>query len=94
MEEKIRFGGMALVNGVLVHGPHSWACAVRTPDGELKVAAEYKRFRAAEVTNPLLRGPARRSSRSCRRFDGGCRRRGCRSSDRRCSRRWPGRRSP
>src|SRR5262245_22438522 len=59
MEDKIRLGGMALVNGVLVHGPHSWACAVRTRDGELKVAAEYKRFRAAEVTNPLLRGPAR-----------------------------------
>ena len=59
MEEKIRLGGMALVNGVLVHGPRSWACAVRGTDGELKVAAEYKRFRAADVGNPLLRGPAR-----------------------------------
>ncbi|HSB39876.1 MAG TPA: DUF1385 domain-containing protein [Gaiellaceae bacterium] len=59
MEEKIRLGGMALVNGVLVHGPSSWACAVRGADGELKVAAEYKRFRAADVGNPLLRGPAR-----------------------------------
>ena len=59
MAEKIRLGGMALVNGVLVHGPHSWACAVRADDGELKVAAEHKRFRAAEVENPLLRGPAR-----------------------------------
>jgi uncharacterized protein YqhQ len=59
MDEKIRLGGMALVNGVLVHGPSSWACAVRTPGGELKVAAEYKRLRAADVRNPLLRGPAR-----------------------------------
>ena len=59
MAEKIRLGGMALVNGVLVHGPHSWACAVRTADGELKVAAQPKRFRAAEVKNPVLRGPAR-----------------------------------
>ena len=58
-EEKIRLGGMALVNGVLVHGPHAWACAVRGEDGELQVASEYKRFRAAEVSNPLLRGPAR-----------------------------------
>jgi uncharacterized protein YqhQ len=58
-EEKVRLGGMALVNGVLVHGPHSWACAVRTPGGELKVASAYKTFRAAEVKNPLLRGPAR-----------------------------------
>jgi uncharacterized protein YqhQ len=59
MEEKIRLGGMALSNGVLVHGPSSWACAVRTEDGELLVASEPKRLRAARVQNPLLRGPAR-----------------------------------
>jgi uncharacterized protein YqhQ len=58
-DEKIRLGGMALANGVLVHGPRSWACAIRTEDGELQVASEYKRFRAAGVRNPLLRGPAR-----------------------------------
>ncbi len=50
---------MALANGVLVHGPRAWACAVRTADGELKVFARRKRFRAADVRNPLLRGPAR-----------------------------------
>ncbi|HEX6490994.1 MAG TPA: DUF1385 domain-containing protein [Gaiellaceae bacterium] len=58
-EEKIRLGGMALANGVLVHGPTAWACAVRTPAGELKVEAARKRFRAAEVGRPFLRGPAR-----------------------------------
>jgi uncharacterized protein YqhQ len=58
-EEKIRLGGMALANGVLVHGPRAWACAIRTPDGALKVESAYKRFRAAEVDRPLLRGPAR-----------------------------------
>ena len=58
-DEKIRLGGMALTNGVLVHGPHAWACAVRGEDGGLKVASEYKRFRAAEVRSPILRGPAR-----------------------------------
>jgi len=57
--EKIRLGGMALANGVLVHGPTAWACAVRTPARELKVASARKRFRAADVSNPLLRGPAR-----------------------------------
>ena len=57
--EKLRLGGMALANGVLVHGPTSWACAVRLPDGELKVASARKRFRAAQVEQPLLRGPAR-----------------------------------
>jgi uncharacterized protein YqhQ len=50
---------MALANGVLVHGPRAWACAVRTPDGELKIIARRKRLRASDVTNPLLRGPAR-----------------------------------
>ncbi len=59
MEDKIRLGGMALVNGVLVHGPNSWACAVRGRVGELKVASEYKRLRASRVSNPLLRGPAK-----------------------------------
>jgi uncharacterized protein YqhQ len=58
-DEPIRLGGMALANGVLVHGPSSWALAIRRPDGELQVVAERKRFRASEVTNPLLRGPAR-----------------------------------
>lgn len=58
-EERIRLGGMALGNGVLVHGPRSWACAVRLPNGELRVASAYKRFRASEVEQPLLRGPAR-----------------------------------
>jgi uncharacterized protein YqhQ len=59
MAEKLRLGGMALSNGVLVHGPTSWACAVRLPDGSLKVAAERKRLIGNTVQNPLLRGPAR-----------------------------------
>ena len=58
-EEKVRLGGMALANGVLVHGPKAWACAIRTDAGELKVAAARKRLRAAELEQPLLRGPAR-----------------------------------
>jgi uncharacterized protein YqhQ len=58
-EEKIRLGGMALANGVLVHGPKSWACAIRTDDGELKVAAHRKRYHATRVESPLLRGPIR-----------------------------------
>jgi len=58
-EEKLRLGGMALRNGVLVHGPTSWACAVRLPDGTLKVAAERKKLIGNTIENPLLRGPAR-----------------------------------
>jgi uncharacterized protein YqhQ len=59
MPDKIRLGGMALANGVLVHGPTSWACAVRTDDGELRVLGERKRLVASHVRNPILRGPAR-----------------------------------
>jgi len=58
-EEKVRLGGMALPNGVLVHGPSGWACAIRHPDGRLEVASAPKRFRAANVRSPFLRGPAR-----------------------------------
>ena len=58
-EEKIRLGGMALPNGVLVHGPTAWACAVRLPDGRLKVVAERKNLRAANVRMPILRGAAK-----------------------------------
>ena len=59
MAEKLRLGGMALRNGVLVHGPTAWGCAVRLPDGSLQVAAERKRVVASRIKNPLLRGPAR-----------------------------------
>src|SRR5436190_23379102 len=59
MGEKVRLGGMALANGVLVHGPTSWACAIRTDTGELKVAGERKRLIGARVRSPIFRGPAR-----------------------------------
>jgi uncharacterized protein YqhQ len=58
-EAKLKLGGMALPNGVLVHGPRSWACAVRNDAGELEVASAYKSFTAARVNRPFLRGPAR-----------------------------------
>src|SRR6266540_2511386 len=57
--EKVRLGGMALANGVLVHGPQSWACAIRAEDGRIQVAAQRKRFSGAQIESPLLRGPAR-----------------------------------
>ncbi len=58
-EQKVRLGGMALANGVLVHGPTSWACAVRTPSGELKVASGPKPRVSVSPELPFLRGPAR-----------------------------------
>ena len=60
MDEKpIRLGGMALQNGVLVHGMTSWACAVRGADGALHVASGRKPHLApaARSRMPILRGP-------------------------------------
>ena len=41
-EPNLRLGGMALRNGLLVHGPTHWAAAVRTRDGEIAVASGPK----------------------------------------------------
>ena len=41
-QDKLRLGGMALRNGLLVHGPTHWAAAVRTDAGEIKVASGRK----------------------------------------------------
>ena len=57
--ESVRLGGMALQNGVLVHGPTSWACAVRDETGTLQVASGRKPDLAPAVRSrfPILRGP-------------------------------------
>jgi len=57
--EKVRLGGMALANGVLVHGPTAWGCAVRLPDGTIKARAGAKRRFGPGVQTPVLRGPLR-----------------------------------
>jgi uncharacterized protein YqhQ len=58
-DKKLRLGGMALRNGLLVHGPTQWAAAVRTRDGEIKAASGKKpRLRAADGV-PGVRGVAR-----------------------------------
>ena len=57
--EKLRLGGMALSNGVLVHGPTSWGAAVRAPDGSVRAASGAKRRFAPNLTTPFIRGPLR-----------------------------------
>jgi uncharacterized protein YqhQ len=57
--EKLRLGGMALDNGLLVHGPTHWAAAVRASDGTIKVASGRKpRLRIADGV-PGVRGVLR-----------------------------------
>ena len=57
--EKLRLGGMALTNGVLVHGPTAWGAAVRAADGSIRSASGVKRRFAPGVTTPFVRGPLR-----------------------------------
>ena len=57
--EKLRLGGMALSNGVLVHGPTAWGAAVRAPDGSIRSASGTKRRFAENVRTPFIRGPLR-----------------------------------
>ena len=58
-ETPVRLGGMALQNGVLVHGPTAWGCAVRDENGVLRVASGRKPHLApaARARVPVLRGP-------------------------------------
>jgi uncharacterized protein YqhQ len=58
-DRPVRLGGMALGNGVLVHGPRHWSCAIRMQDGSLRVASGEKSLRSVDVGTPVLRGPAR-----------------------------------
>src|ERR1700749_1926611 len=57
--KKLRLGGMALRNGLLVHGPTHWAAAVRRPDGSIEVASEKKPELVPGLVAkvPGLRGP-------------------------------------
>jgi uncharacterized protein YqhQ len=57
-EEKLRLGGMALRNGLLVHGPMHWAAAVRDDSGEIKVASGRKPDLGAKAAEgvPGVRG--------------------------------------
>ncbi len=59
--ERLRLGGMALRNGLLIHGPTHWAAAVRDGDGEIQVASERKPELAPKLVAkaPGLRGPVK-----------------------------------
>ncbi len=59
--QKLRLGGMALRNGLLIHGPTHWAAAVRAKDGAIEVASERKPELAPDLVAKLpgLRGPVK-----------------------------------
>jgi uncharacterized protein YqhQ len=57
----MRLGGMALRNGLLIHGPTSWAIAARADEGSIEVASGPKPSltRGGLGQIPLLRGALR-----------------------------------
>ena len=58
-EGKLRLGGMALRNGLLVHGPTHWAASVRDAEGEIRTASGRKpRVKGVDPV-PGLRGVVR-----------------------------------
>ncbi len=61
-DKKLRLGGMALRNGLLIHGPTHWSAAVRNRAGEIEVASGRKP-RAPKVFDgvPGARGVVRLS---------------------------------
>jgi uncharacterized protein YqhQ len=58
-EGKLRLGGMALRNGLLVHGPTHWAAAVRDDAGEIRTASGRKPRLKAAGDVPGVRGVVR-----------------------------------
>src|SRR4051794_8167270 len=58
-QRPLRLGGMALANGLLVHGPTHWAAAVRARDGSVSVASGPKpQWRGRGPQIPGIRGLA------------------------------------
>ncbi len=55
----LRLGGMALRNGVLVHGPTSFGVAIRRDDGSIATANGHVPRLPVSVSTPFLRGPVR-----------------------------------
>lgn len=58
-EAKLRLGGMALRNGLLVHGPTHWAASVRDDAGEIRTASGRKPRLKAAGDIPGVRGVVR-----------------------------------
>ena len=60
-QEPLRLGGMALRNGLLIHGPTAWGVAARAGDGSIQSASgpkpNFGGNRFAKV--PIVRGPLR-----------------------------------
>jgi len=59
-EDQIIVGGQAVIEGVMMRAPHSYAVAVRRPDGQ--IVAKSERLPVLAETYPLLKLPVLRGS--------------------------------
>ena len=59
-EDQIIVGGQAVIEGVMMRAPHSYAVAVRRPDGQ--IVARSERLPALSEKYPLLKLPVLRGS--------------------------------
>jgi len=61
MDERALVGGQAVIEGVMMRGPHSFAVSVRAPDGKIKTVKDWfikLREKFILFKLPLLRGVA------------------------------------
>ena len=59
-EEQIIVGGQAVIEGVMMRAPHSYAVAVRTPSG--KIVSKSERLPVLSEKYPMLKLPVLRGS--------------------------------
>src|SRR5262245_57960373 len=59
-EDQIIVGGQAVIEGVMMRAPHSYAVAVRRPDGQ--IVAKSERLPSLAEQYPLLKLPVLRGS--------------------------------
>ncbi|CAN5524103.1 MAG: DUF1385 domain-containing protein [Rubrobacteraceae bacterium] len=55
MSERLRVGGQAVMEGVMMRSPNFWGMAVRNPEGEMEIQAD--RFRSVTRKNKVFRLP-------------------------------------
>ncbi len=58
-QDRLQLGGMALRNGLMLHGPTHWSAAIRLEDGQIKVASGRHRRLSGRGAVPILRGATR-----------------------------------
>src|SRR5258705_13388261 len=59
-EDQIIVGGQAVIEGVMMRAPHSYAVAVRRPDGQ--IVSKSERLPALSEKYPMLKLPVLRGS--------------------------------